>query len=208
MPLALLALSWALATVSGRAKWRSPLTTALGFAVGGLIIGALYPVNLSDTYTYLLIGIIAVVYSIWRYAEAFSIFTRVALSVGAVIALVVLSQYMYEPYRAWYSQAYSALDPWRGPFTPIWSYLTHWTVFLFIVASWMAWETHEWMDSTPVSSLQKLKPYQSLIIGTLIVFVLALFALQFQHYGPDSQYKGTSVGWIALPLAACVDRIT
>jgi uncharacterized membrane protein len=34
------------------------------------------------------------------------------------------------------------------------------------------------------------------------VFVLALFALQFQHYGPDSQYKGTSVGWIALPLAA------
>nr|MDQ3005927.1 DUF2298 domain-containing protein [Chloroflexota bacterium] len=156
MPLALLALSWALATVSGRAKWRNPLAAGLVFAVGGLIIGALYPINLSDTYTYLLIGIIAVVYSIWRYAEASSIFTRIALSVGAVIAVVVLSQYMYEPYRAWYSQAYSALDPWKGPFTPIWSYLTHWTVFLFIVASWMAWETHEWMDSTPVSSLRKL----------------------------------------------------
>jgi YYY domain-containing protein len=193
MPLALLALSWALATVSGRAKWRNPLAAGLGFAVGGLIIGALYPVNLSDTYTYLLISIIAVVYSIWRYTEASSIFTRIALSVGAIIALVVLSQYMYEPYRAWYSQAYSALDPWKGPFTPIWSYLTHWTVFLFIVASWMAWETHEWMASTPISSLRKLKPYQLLIEGALVVFVLALLVLA---------YLKTSVGWIALPLAA------
>jgi len=193
MPLALLALSWALATVSGRAKWRNPLAAALGFAVGGLIIGALYPVNLSDTYTYLLIGIIAVVYSIWRYAEASSIFKRIALFVCAVIALVVLSHYMYEPYRAWYSQAYSALDPWKGPFTPIWSYLTHWTVFLFIVASWMAWETHEWMASTPISSLRKLKPYQLLIEGALVVFVLALLVLA---------YLKTGVGWIALPLAA------
>ena len=66
---------------------------------------------------------------------------------------------MYQPYRDWYSQAYSALDPWKGPFTPIWSYLTHWLVFLFIVVSWMAWETREWMASTPVSALRKLKPY-------------------------------------------------
>jgi uncharacterized membrane protein len=110
-----------------------------------------------------------------------------------VIALVVLSFVLYEPYRAWYSQAYSAVDPWKGPFTPIWSYLTHWTVFLFIIASWLVWETHEWMAATPVSSLRKLKPYQLLIEGALVIFVLALLVLQ---------YIGTSVGWIALPLAA------
>ncbi|HEX5941966.1 MAG TPA: DUF2298 domain-containing protein, partial [Anaerolineales bacterium] len=51
MPLALLALSWALAVMAGLAKWRSPLVAALGFAVGGLVIGALYPTNLSDIYT-------------------------------------------------------------------------------------------------------------------------------------------------------------
>jgi uncharacterized membrane protein len=66
-------------------------------------------------------------------------------------------------------------------------------VFLFIVASWMAWETHEWMASTPISSLRKLKPYQLLIEGALVVFVLALLVLA---------YLKTSVGWIALPLAA------
>jgi uncharacterized membrane protein len=112
--------------------------------------------------------------------------------VGAVIVLFLLSHYLYEPYRAWYSQAYSALDEWKGPFTPIGSYLVHWLVFLFIVVSWMAWETHEWMASTPVSALRKLRPYALLIEGTLVVFVLALLVLAF---------KGIRIGWIALPIA-------
>jgi len=193
IPLALLALSWAFAVVAGRAKWRNPLAAGAGILVGALIIGSFYPANLSDTYTYLLLGIIAIGYAVFRYADTSSLVRRIALSLGAAIALYLLSNILYEPYRAWYSQAYSALDPWKGPFTPIWSYLTHWLVFLFIVVSWMAWETHEWMASTPVSALRKLKPYQLLIEGALVVLVLALLVLQ---------YTGTSVGWIALPIAA------
>ena len=202
MPLALLALSWALAVVSGRAKWRNPLAAGLGFAVGGLVIGALYPTNLSDIYTFLPIGLAAAGYAIWRYTAGVSITQRIGLFIGALAALTFLSFVLYQPYRDSYSQAYSALDPWRGPYTPIWSYLTHWTVFLFIVASWMAWETREWMASTPVSALRKLRPYQILIVAGLVIFVLALFALQFQHWGADVEHRGTSVGWVALPLAA------
>jgi YYY domain-containing protein len=193
MPIMLLALSWALAIVAGRARWRNQLSAGLGFAVGGLIIGALYPSNLSDIYTYLPIGLAALGYVIWRYAEAPSIAKRIALIVGAVSALTLLSFIMYQPYRAWYSQAYSALDPWKGPFTPLSSYLTHWMVFLFTIVSWMIWETREWMAETPLSSLHKLKPYQLLIEGALVSLVLILLVLQ---------YHGTSVGWIALPIAA------
>lgn len=190
---ALLALSWALAIVAGRAKWRNQASAVLGFVIGGLIIGALYPSNLSDIYTYLPIGLVALGYAIWRYADASSLGHRLALVVGAVAALTILSFVMYQPYRESYSQVYSAIDPWNGPFTPLGSYLTHWTVLLFIVVSWMAWETREWMATTPVSSLRKLKPYQLLIEGFLVLIVLALLALQ---------YKGTSVGWVALPIAA------
>jgi len=200
MPIMLLALSWALSVVMGRARWQnqaSPESEAwrlsLGFLVGGLVIGALYPTNLSDIYTYLPICLAAVGYSIWRYTGSISASKRIAILMGALFALTVLSFAMYQPYRAWYAQAYSALDAWKGPFTPIASYLTHWSVFLFIAASWMVWETREWMASTPVSALRKLKPYQLLMEGALVLFVLALLVLQ---------YIGTSIGWIALPLAA------
>ena len=192
IPLALLAIGWALAMVLGRARWRNPLSAVSGLLVGGLIIGIFYPTNLSDAYTYLLLGVIAIGYAVLRYADTPVLIRRIALAVGAVAALYLLSHYLYEPYRAWYSQAYSALDPWQGPFTPVGSYLTHWLVFLFLVVSWMAWETREWMASTPASSLQKLKPYTLLIDAALVVFVLGLLALQ---------YIGTSVGWIALPIA-------
>jgi uncharacterized membrane protein len=57
----------------------------------------------------------------------------------------------------------------------------------------MAWETHEWMAETPVSALAKLRPYQLLIEGFIVFLVLIMLVLQ---------YRGTSVGWIALPIAA------
>jgi uncharacterized membrane protein len=118
---------------------------------------------------------------------------KVLLAGASALALAGLSIWLYQPYRAWYSQAYSALDPWNGPFTPISSYLTHWMVLLFIAVSWMAWETREWMASTPISSVRKLKPYQILIEGALVLLMLLLLVLA---------YKKISVGWIALPVAA------
>jgi YYY domain-containing protein len=193
IPLALLAVSWALAVVLGRATWRNRFSVGAAFLVGGLILGVFYPTNLSDAYTYLLIGIVAVAYATFRYTETRSLVRRIALTAGAVVGLYLLSHFLYEPYRAWYSQAYSALDPWKGPFTPVWSYLTHWGVFLFIVVAWLAWETREWMARTPVSALQKLKPYSLLIEAAVVAFVLALLALQF---------IGTSIGWVALTIAA------
>jgi uncharacterized membrane protein len=110
-----------------------------------------------------------------------------------MILLFLLARYLYMPYSTWYAQAYSKLDPWRGPFTPIFSYLTHWLVFLFIVVAWMAWETREWMATTPVSALRKLKPYALWIEGAVVLFVLAVLALKF--------FGKTNVGWIALPIA-------
>ncbi|MCK6539801.1 MAG: DUF2298 domain-containing protein [Anaerolineales bacterium] len=192
MPVALLALSWALSVLAARARWKNQVSAGLGLVIGGLIVGAAYPTNLSDSYTYLLIGVIALGYSILRYSNL-ELPKRVALTVAAVAAFYLLSRFLYEPYRTWYSQAYSALEPWKGPFTPFASYLTMWGVFLFIVVSWMSWETREWMRLTPLSALKRLKPYQLLIEGALVALAIAILALQFH---------GTSVGWIAVPLAA------
>jgi uncharacterized membrane protein len=73
------------------------------------------------------------------------------------------------------------------------SYLTHWGVFLFLIFSWLVWETRQWMAVTPVSALGKLKPYQFLLELVLAVFIVALLYLA---------YRKVWIGWIALPLAA------
>ena len=200
MMIALLAISWALSVVVARSKWMNQATAGLGIVIGGLIVGAAYPTNLSDSYTYLLICIIALGYAILRYSDSVPIFKRIGLAIGGVAALYLLSRFLYEPYRIWYSQAYSALEPWNGPFTPIASYLTMWLVLLFIVASWMTWETREWMRLTPLSALKKLKPYQLLIEGSLVILTVMLLYLQYHQMGTD--YGGMSIAWIALPLAA------
>jgi YYY domain-containing protein len=189
-------IAWALATVRARH------TSLISLVAGALVIGALYPTNLSDIYTYLPVGLTALVYAIWRASEIPKLgwlpalsptAKRVTLTVLGVALLAILSFWFYEPYRAAYSQAYRQLDLWTASRTPMSSYLTHWGLFLLLIFSWLVWETRQWMAATPVSSLGKLKPFQILIELALAVFIVILLYLA---------YRKVWVGWIALPLVA------
>jgi YYY domain-containing protein len=201
MPIALFVVAWALSIVLARARWRNKYTAALGFLIGGLAIGALYPTNLSDIYTYLPLSLAALAYAIWNYAEIVQVrwvieiptaIKKLALILAAFVALIVLSYGLYEPYRATYYQGYSWVDSWTASETPIWSYLTHWGVFLFLITMWLAWETRQWMAETPVSALNKLRRYQILIDAGIAIFLMALLYLA---------YRQVEIGWVALPLA-------
>lgn len=196
MPLALFVVAWALGTALAR---RASL---LSLTVGALVIGALYPANLSDMYTYLPVGLTALAYSLWRadeeavpsFVPGISPSARRWLWMALSLALLTaLSFGFYAPYRAAYSQAYSKLDSWTASQTPLTSYLTHWGLFLFVILAWLAWETREWMAVTPASALKKLKPFQLLLELALALFVTALFFLA---------YRQVWAGWLALPLAA------
>ncbi|MFZ5908657.1 MAG: DUF2298 domain-containing protein [Chloroflexota bacterium] len=202
MPLALFVVAWALGAILARR------TSLLSLAVGALVIGALYPANLSDMYTYLPVGLTALAYALWRADEGalprwlpnVSPFwglspqaKRLIWIALSIAILTALSFGFYSPYRAAYSQAYSKLDPWTATQTPLTSYLTHWGLFLFVIFAWLAWETREWMAATPVSALGKLKPFQLLIELALALFIVALLYLA---------YRKIWIGWIALPMAA------
>ncbi|MEZ0395440.1 MAG: DUF2298 domain-containing protein [Anaerolineales bacterium] len=213
MPVEVLSVAWALSVLRGRFRHRSPLDWALGFLFGGLVIGALYPINLSDIYTYLPLGCAALVYALWRYVDVNTLpwlkrlppwLARLILTAGGVLTFVLLVYLMYEPYRYWYVQAYGRVTWWKGTRTPLSSYLAHWGVFLFIIVSWMTWETREWMAATPLSALRRLKPYLNLILAAVFsLFLLMVFqqvsVLLPSNYAP---WKGVSVIWLVLPLAA------
>jgi uncharacterized membrane protein len=77
-------------------------------------------------------------------------------------------------------------------------------LFLFFIASWMTWETRQWLAETPVSALRKLRPYRDLMLAALAVFLLVLIAQQgwSMTANRSDPWKGITILWLALPLAA------
>lgn len=197
MPITLFIIAWAVSFIKSRAQ----MTRAEWFAtfgIGALMVGALKPTNTWDLYTYFPLAVLALAYTLYRNFEWKSRFNlphrfgNALAALGAVALLYVLGALLYSPFTYWYSLGYGAVDPWQGSRTPMSSYLTQWGLFLFIIAAWMAWETREWMASTPVSHLGKLRNYSLPIeIGLAVVIaLLAYFAVE-----------GVRIGWLALPLA-------
>lgn len=205
LPITLLAIGWALAILLGRWQWGKDrkekwirFTTC--FVLGGVVIGALRPTNTWDLPTYLALAGVVILYTVMRYAEIPDRFLpklddwlrRLIYAVAAVALLGALLYIFYLPFTKWYGQAYGSIEKWTGDTSPIASYLTHWGIFFFVIASWFVWETRDWMATTPVSALKHLKKYAIYleILAVLLLVILFLFAA-----------LGIHIVWVALPLA-------
>ena len=105
-----------------------------------------------------------------------------------MLLLAVVSYGLYLPYRLWYAQGYSSVIPWFGTHTPFWSYFTHWGLFLFVIVSWMVWETRQWMASTPLSSVRKLEKFSGLFVLISGHSLPVLPALKYQN-PRDREYQ-------------------
>ncbi|MDA1329728.1 MAG: phospholipid carrier-dependent glycosyltransferase [Chloroflexi bacterium] len=197
LPLTLLALAWALSVVLSRA-WRgqrAPLQLLWVFLFGGIAIGSLRPTNTWDLPTYLVIAAFAVAYAIGHYfppdKRDIQPASRWLYSAGGIAAITFASILAYQPYAHWYRQGFTSLERWAGSHTPSGVYLLHWGIMLFFILAWMLWETRQWLASTPLSSLRKLKPYQLLIYAGLLVLLAAIVALTG---------LGVHIAWFVLPL--------
>ncbi len=200
LPLTALVIAWALSTLLVRNLNRWGWLATLAF--GGLVIGALRPTNTWDFPTYLALGALVAGYSAFRYVEIGDkprfglspLIQRVILALGVMGLLTLFALLFYQPFARWYGLGYSSADLWKNEKTPIWSYLTHWGLFLFVIVSWMTWETRQWMAQTPISALAKLKPYTILLEIALALLVALTLLLQF--------VLDVRVAWLAFPLAA------
>ncbi len=230
MPVALLCVSWALALVLGKARWRNLGAAALCFLLGGIAIGSMKPINTWDFPTYLALGLVALVYASWRspspaptgeasggWEQRFKVLAglppfskRLLIILIQAATLVGLAVLLYQPYNQWYGQGYNSVEVWKGPVTSFSSYFTHWGLFLFIIAFWLAVETRNWMAETPVSALRKLDRYWEIIwsvVGALFVIILVLvIKLPKSMVTPTIDKlpfgRGAGIALVAIPLAA------
>jgi len=164
LPITLLALAWALAVLFAKpwqidrqeSRKKPILWLITSLIIGGMAIGALRPTNTWDFPVYLVLGLIAVGYVSWKQSQpsrtllsvlkGHPALVRRAIISGITISLLgITAILLYQPYVYWYVQGYTSITLWKGSHTPFSSYLTHWGVFLFIIISWMIWETREWM---------------------------------------------------------------
>jgi YYY domain-containing protein len=236
--LALFVIAWGLSFVlflrnthcSLRSTYCVVRNAILPIVFGALVLGALYPTNTWDAFTYMPLAAIAAAYALfnafpvggWKpllrvQSQPFdfaqdkpaltkagqpaevgfanvgaTLAARLMFSLAGALTLLALARIFYQPYFYWFGSGYGQLDAWRGGHTPLSSYFTHWGVFLFLIFAWMVWETREWMASTPLSSLNKLKPYQLIVELSLAAFFVTLIYLL---------YRGAVISLIALPMA-------
>jgi uncharacterized membrane protein len=118
---------------------------------------------------------------------------RLLLALTAMLALAVFTLLFYQPYARWFGLGYTEIKVWENEKTPIWSYWTQWGMFLFVLISWMAWETRQWLAQTPLSALSRFKPYRQLIEIGLVVSVAVVLGVIL--------YARTDIAWFCLPLA-------
>jgi len=218
LPIALLVISFALSVILARGRWHGRIGVIIGLLLGGLAVGALRPTNTWDFYPYLVLSAIALGYAIYRYytpsqnlldklpaLQKLPVWVlKTITAAGGVLILVGLSFLLYQPYAQWYALGYSKIELWQGTRTPLHAYLLHWGLFLFIIVSWMVWETIEWMANTRVSALRKLEPFRELIwvVLVLLVFVTIALGINLPELKGLPFGNGVNVAWLALPMAA------
>jgi len=184
LPVTLLVVAWALGMVLGKGRWGladgrwRKCSLALALLLGALAAGALRPANTWDQYTYLTLAALLLAYSQWTAKEDDRLFGARWLNALAPTAVLVgLALLLYAPFDTWFGQGYNALEIWKNQRTGLGSYLVHWGLFLFVIATWLFDEAVDWMAATPVSALRKLSKYGLLGAIFLLLALIALLAL-------------------------------
>lgn len=207
LPITLLVLGWSLSLILGGWRWKIGqrvggwLPFVCAFFLGALAVGALRPTNTWDMPTYLGLAIAAVIYSALRNPSLPEMFLprlpqssrRWAAAVGSAALLIGLALLLYQPYQNWFAQGYTKVDLWWGDRTSLKDYFTHWGLFLVLIITWMIRETVDWLEKTPVLALNRLRPFKSLIIASLVLYVVMVLFMIFK--------ENISIAWLTVTMA-------
>ncbi len=97
--------------------------------------------------------------------------------VGETLIFLGMALCAVLPFNLWFGSAYSKIEFYQsGDVTPLWAYLDMHGIFLFIVASFLLWETVVWLRKTRISALEgKLWWVVSLIVLAGLMFLASVY---------------------------------
>ena len=97
-------------------------------------------------------------------------------------ALLGLTLILYLPYIQNYNLGYTSAIPWTGSQTPLWAYLDIHGLFLYIIVSWMAIETFDWLSASQKNENGSLRQFILPIIGIVALFSIVSAAIASRGY--------------------------
>lgn len=206
MPIVMAAVGWCQSLVmlkknNGKLDLRVREVIVPILLIGAVVLGALQPTNTWDYLTFTALALIVLIYIGWRYLpEAKWRFLpkwsrRWIYPVLTAIGLFLLTRIFYFNFNRYFFPGYSSIGLWNGPRTPVSSYILHWGLILFVITSWLVWETYQWMASTRVSELKSYTRNRNLFISLIVIIAIAFLLLLILKI---------SVALVALPLCVLV----
>lgn len=96
---------------------------------------------------------------------------------GATVQAGVLaagSFLLFPPYVLAYRTGYTSFVLWEGSRTPLWAYIDIWGLFLFLIVSWMAWETWQWVNDMRQDALDRARLLPIMIAGASCLGITVL----------------------------------
>jgi YYY domain-containing protein len=199
MPITFAALAWMLSVLFASTHKRRWLERIVMWFVAGLVFGVFYPAHTWDFPVWLGLGALAVCWSVWQARREVSRAMWLAM-VGQVALLVGIAVAMYYPFRHWFGTSYSSFEVWKGARTPLDDYLTVHGLFLFILVTFLFWESRDWLKSKwTVLSSHPLGEWFARNNAWKLIYVGAVFAVLIVLW--RGQYQ---VLVLALPLLAWI----
>jgi YYY domain-containing protein len=176
-PITLLSFGWALSTIINKWKFKNSFALWINLLTGALIVGALRPTNTWDLPVFLVISIFSMIYASLKYGGSTHACLpaltdkgrNILTSICYALIFIIFSFVLFSPFAKWYGQAYTSFAIWEGDKTPLWAYLSHWGIFLFIICSWLIKEVIQWMKSTPISKVKDWLKNRGLIIFSVVL---------------------------------------
>ncbi len=183
LPLSVLAIAWAISLVlrpHDKLRWENWL-------VGAVAIGVLYPTNSWDYPTYLVVGMLALVFiNIKKYGLSLTMVGRLAVQ---ALFLFAVTRLAFQPFWANFGTAYSTIKLWPGSYTPVADFLVIYGLFLLVVVTWLFADLRTWAIDLSNKQLEEAGFW--MLPAILFAFAaVALFVI------------GYLLGYVLLPLVA------
>ncbi|UCG25232.1 MAG: glycosyltransferase family 39 protein, partial [Chloroflexota bacterium] len=208
LPLTLLALAWAISLVLPGGRYeRFGFLTIGQWLIGGLAIGVLRATNTWDFPTYLLIGMIAVAFSVYQVRGRLTWNTVAEAGLQALL-LAAVSILLFWPFAESYKVPYNSFSLWPGSYTGLGNYLLIYGLFLFIIVTYVIIELRAWTRNQADQGNSRLKRLIPLLALALVAYAAILVLLLYRGYwiAPVALSLALIAGLLCLRIGMPVER--